>query len=76
VNGTPKYIVVDDLIPCSKMTKAPLFTQPIGKEVWVLLLEKAWAKLIGTYLNAESMSADNMMEDLSGAPGYGWWLTN
>jgi hypothetical protein len=44
--------------------------------VWVLLLEKAWAKLIGNYLNAESMTADHMMEDLSGAPGYGWWLTN
>lgn len=31
VNGIPKYLVVDDLIPCSKITKSPLFTQPIGK---------------------------------------------
>lgn len=31
VNGIPKYFVVDDLIPCCKTTKSPLFTQPIGK---------------------------------------------
>lgn len=30
LNGKPEYIVVDDLIPCCKITKAPLFTQPIG----------------------------------------------
>jgi hypothetical protein len=52
VNGIPKYFVVDDLIPCCKTTKSPYFTQPIGKEIWVLLLEKAWAKLIGSYLSA------------------------
>lgn len=31
VNGIPKYFVVDDLIPCNRTTKSPLFTQPIGK---------------------------------------------
>lgn len=52
VNGIPKLVVVDDLIPCNKTTKSPYFTKPIGNEVWVLLLEKAWAKLIGDYLSA------------------------
>jgi hypothetical protein len=40
----------------------------------VLLIEKAWAKLVGDYLSAERMTADHVMEDLSGAPGSGWWL--
>ena len=30
INGKPKYITVDDLIPCNKTTKSPLFTKPIG----------------------------------------------
>lgn len=30
VNGKPKYVTVDDLIPCNKTTKSPLFTKPIG----------------------------------------------
>ena len=52
INGVPKHMVVDDLIPCNKLSKTPLFTKPIGNQVWVLLLEKAWAKAIGTYLSA------------------------
>ena len=39
-------------------------------------MEKAWAKVIGNYLSAESMTPDHMMEDLSGAPGYGGWFKN
>jgi hypothetical protein len=31
VHGIPTFFVVDDLIPCCKTTKSPLFTQPIGK---------------------------------------------
>jgi hypothetical protein len=30
INGKPKYVIVDDLIPCNKTTKSPLFTKPIG----------------------------------------------
>ena len=71
INGKPKHMVVDDLIPCSKYSKSPLFTKPIGNEIWVLLVEKAWAKAIGNYLSAESMTPDHMMEDLTSAPGYG-----
>ena len=37
-NGVPTYVVVDDLIPCNKSFKSPLFTKPIGNEIWVLLL--------------------------------------
>lgn len=30
INGKPKFITVDDQIPCNKTTKSPLFTKPIG----------------------------------------------
>ena len=38
-------------MPCKN--KRPLFTKPKGNEMWVLLLEKAFAKLIGTYAALE-----------------------
>ena len=44
-------ICVDDHIPCRKegdFTR-PLFTQPNGNECWVLILEKMFAKFVGSY---------------------------
>lgn len=44
----PRTVVVDDRIPCDKDGQ-PLFAKPNGKEAWVLLLEKAFAKMWGSY---------------------------
>jgi len=49
-----KTMVVDDYIPCVAATRRPLFTRPNGKEMWVLLLEKAFAKFCGSYSNIEA----------------------
>ena len=38
-----RKIVIDDYIPCDKDTKQPIFSSPNGNEMWVLLLEKAFA---------------------------------
>ena len=50
-HGLPTTVVVDDRFPCLRSGEvfAPYFTRPNGKELWVLLLEKAWAKLHGSY---------------------------
>lgn len=58
INGKPKFFVIDDQIPCSNSTNFPVFTQPVGNELWVMLMEKVWAKAIGSYLSAEGMVPD------------------
>jgi len=51
INGEWQIVIIDDFIPCDKKTKKPLFAKPHGSEAWVMLLEKAWAKANGGYLN-------------------------
>ena len=47
------HVTVDDRVPCGKATwweaPRPLFSQPHGNEMYVLILEKAFAKLAGGY---------------------------
>ena len=42
-------ILVDDTIPWNKSTNEFAFSRAKGSELWVLLLEKAWAKINGNY---------------------------
>ena len=65
-NGEWKEVVVDDFIPCHKGN--PAFSAANGNELWVILLEKAWAKLHGNYERIEAGFAENEMRDLTGAP--------
>jgi hypothetical protein len=41
--------VIDDSIPVERGTNTPIFAKPNGKELWVALLEKAFAKFVGNY---------------------------
>lgn len=71
IHGKITYFTIDDMIPCDGNTNAPVFSRSVGNELWVILLEKCWAKAIGSYLSAEGMAPNDMMEDLSGAPAFG-----
>lgn len=51
LEGEWQIVVLDDYFPCNKRTRQPLFARPKEAELWVLLLEKAWAKVNGGYLN-------------------------
>jgi len=42
-------VIVDDRIPCKKGTKQPRFMKPNGNELWAILIEKAYAKYVGSY---------------------------
>jgi len=43
LNGIEQEIIVDDYFPCIN-DEEPIFSKPKGKEIWVMLLEKAWIK--------------------------------
>ena len=50
INGEYKPIHVDDFIPCYPNSGKPCFSKANNEgEIWVELLEKAWAKLHGSY---------------------------
>lgn len=67
-NGEKVTVVLDDYI----VTKQgrPAFSKSNGPEIWVLLLEKAWAKIHGSFHRIVSGQSHLTMRDLSGAPGY------
>ena len=53
VNGIWKLVLVDDYFPCyGSWGKNFAFSSTNGNELWVILLEKAWAKLNGNYAKA------------------------
>ena len=45
--GTWREIIIDDYFPCRN--NQPIFSKSLDNELWVLILEKAWAKLHGNY---------------------------
>jgi calpain-15 len=67
-NGEWIDIVVDDWIPVRN--DIPVFSKANGHELWVILLEKAWAKLHGTYQRIETGLSLTALRDMTGAPSY------
>lgn len=67
-NGETKEVVIDDYFPCQD--GEPCFSKANGNELWVLILEKVWAKLHGSYERIEAGHAHNVMADLTGAPSF------
>lgn len=49
-HGVLKEVVVDDYFPVSKKDGNVMGANPSGgNEIWVMILEKCWAKLFGSY---------------------------
>lgn len=67
-NGQHVQIIVDNYFPCRG--KEPCFSRANGKELWVLILEKAWAKIHGSYSRIIGGTAYHVLRDLLGAPSY------
>ena len=60
-------VTIDDYFPCFPKD-TPIFSRSHGNELWVLLLEKAYAKLHGSYALLRGGWAAEGMMDLTGCP--------
>ena len=54
INSEWKIIIIDDYFPCNKKTNFPIFCKPFKNEIWIMLLEKAWAKINKGYINIDN----------------------
>ena len=66
-NGMNKQVALDDYIPCGD-NEGPIFSKNAGTELWVLLIEKAYAKLYGNYKKIVSGMPGEAISDITGAP--------
>jgi len=61
-------VVVDDYFPCKPGEDFPAFSKAHGNELWVMLLEKAWAKLNGCYEHIIMGHPAEALRAITGAP--------
>ena len=66
-NGDWVDVTIDDYFPCNTYS-GPLFSRANGNEMWVLLIEKAYAKIHGNYWTLRGGFANEGMIDLTGCP--------
>ena len=66
IDGEFQVVYIDDFIPVLKGTTTPFFTKTTSSELWGLLLEKAWAKVNGGYLNIVSCFISDLFRALTG----------
>ena len=59
---------MDDQFPCASINSGLAFSRAKGPELWVLLLEKAYAKMYGSYFTIEGGDPAIALRDLTGAP--------
>ena len=68
----PRVVVVDDLFPYDSHKEQWAFSRSgvdnDEKEIWVQLLEKAWAKIYGSYQRIEAGGIGEAFTTLTGAP--------
>jgi calpain-15 len=68
-NGKQTSVIIDDWFPCNPTTGKPVYSHTNGNELWVLILEKAWAKLHGSYQRIEQGIPYQAFMDLLCQPG-------
>ena len=66
IDGEWQIVIVDDFIPMSKQTDECAFAKPNINEIWVIILEKAWAKVNSGYLNTIGGYASEPLSVLTG----------
>lgn len=76
INGTWREFVIDDYFPVVGPGQLA-FVKPTHdqREIWVMLLEKAYAKAYGGYYKLNLGRAGEALRDLTGAPSYGYIMS-
>lgn len=71
-NGQAQTVIIDDFITCKDRDDdpVPIFTKSNGPELWVILVEKAWAKIHGSYERIEGGLTGQTFTDLTGASTF------
>lgn len=69
-----KILTLDDYVPCFPLGET-IFSRNQDKEIWVLLLEKAFAKLYGSYGRLIGGDCKHGLIDLTGCPTFSYDLT-
>ena len=86
VDGEPLVVVVDDWFPfyrdkdgvekfCFAKNKAGELKDGEG-EMWVQLVEKAWAKVCGSYEASEMGTASEALNNIDGTPCKNYFMGN
>lgn len=68
IEGGWVAIGLDDRFPCVGDPPSPAFSRSTEKELWVMLLEKAWGKIHGSYERISAGNPTEALTSLSGAP--------
>ena len=67
IEGKYQIIIIDDYLPVFENNEL-CFGKSLKNEIWVSLLEKAWAKVNGGYANIIKGFAHHTLETLTGFP--------
>jgi calpain-15 len=68
IDGFWRVVMVDDLFPCKDT--GPIYSSSLEKELWVMILEKAWAKIFGSFSNIIAGNPREVLKALTG--GITW----
>lgn len=69
-HGEKRTMIIDDTLPISG--NEPAFCHERRGLLWVSLLNKAWAKLHGSYDSSRISCMHQAIRDLTGAPSFEW----
>ena len=76
IDGKPQIVIVDDYLPVKKGTNELVFAKSKKNEIWISLLEKAWAKVNGGYANIIGGTPMDALECLTGFNSLAYNLEN
>lgn len=68
VCGYWEDVIIDDRFPFDPEKRKAAFARSNSKDIWLMLIEKAWAKVNGGYSNIEAGYTHDALSTLTGAP--------